>query len=347
MQVAIHGAEVRVPALKGMTTADARSVASGLGLDLDVDNRYYFKLTSPQEAHFVAIAGCGNCGAARVARARGRRARGAQKVDVPDTVGANERVAGLELHGAPAFKWAKLRVCHLGPLQQGTVLAQDPPPHAQGIEQPSVSLLVAAPDDETPDGYVMPDLTGWQFASAEAALKKVGIKQPPPSFVDVPVALVGNGNAQPKASGAARREVAGAIAQRRLARGPEHLGETDRGEVGEQGRRNRMGLSEDLERIALQERELKLSRLDARVAWELGSKIRSMAMKRGLTLVVDVRRFGQPLFYAALEGTTPDNAEWVRRKSNVVGRFHRSSYGVGMTQKIEGDQHFLSARGCR
>ena len=39
-------------------------------------------------------------------------------------------------------------------------------------------------------------------------------------------------------------------------------------------------------------------------------------------MVIDVRRFGQPLFYAALDGTTPDNAEWVRRKSNVVARFH-------------------------
>ena len=96
-----------------------------------------------------------------------------------------------------------------------------------------------------------------------------------------------------------------------------------------------MGLSEDLERIALQERELRLPRLDANVAWDLGSRIRAMALERGLTLVIDVRRFGQPLFYAALESTTPDNAEWVRRKSNVVARFHRSSYAVGTTLKVK------------
>jgi len=96
-----------------------------------------------------------------------------------------------------------------------------------------------------------------------------------------------------------------------------------------------MGLSEDLEKIAIQERELRLPRLDAQVAWDLGTRIRTMAMERGLSLVIDVRRFGQPLFYAALEGTTPDNAEWVRRKSNVVARFHRSSYAVGMTLKVK------------
>src|ERR1700679_3940306 len=41
MQFAIHGAEVRVPALKDMTVAEARSQTSGLGLNLEVDNRYY------------------------------------------------------------------------------------------------------------------------------------------------------------------------------------------------------------------------------------------------------------------------------------------------------------------
>ena len=96
-----------------------------------------------------------------------------------------------------------------------------------------------------------------------------------------------------------------------------------------------MGLSEDLERIALQERELRLPNLDAQVAWEIGSRLRGLAAERGLKLVVDVRRFGQPLFYTALDGTTPDNAEWVRRKSNVVARFHRSSYAVGLTLKLK------------
>jgi len=43
------------------------------------------------------------------------------------------------------------------------------------------------------------------------------------------------------------------------------------------------------------------------------------------------------LFYAALEGSTPDNAEWVRRKSNLVARFHRSSYSVGLSLKAKND----------
>ncbi|MGD0731233.1 MAG: heme-degrading domain-containing protein [Terracidiphilus sp.] len=98
-----------------------------------------------------------------------------------------------------------------------------------------------------------------------------------------------------------------------------------------------MGLGEDLDRVALQERELRLPELNPRLAWELGLRLRTLAAERGLPVVIDVRRFGQPLFYAALEGTTPDNAEWVRRKGNVVARFHRSSYAVGLSIKAKND----------
>lgn len=97
-----------------------------------------------------------------------------------------------------------------------------------------------------------------------------------------------------------------------------------------------MGLNEDLERIAQQERELRLPRFDAQTAWELGTRLRTTAQQRALVLVVDVRRFGQPLFYTAIDGTTPDNVEWVRRKSNVVARFHRSSYGMGRSLRLKG-----------
>jgi uncharacterized protein (UPF0303 family) len=91
-----------------------------------------------------------------------------------------------------------------------------------------------------------------------------------------------------------------------------------------------MELSKDLEVIAMQERELLLPRFDEDIAWELGVRLRELALYRQLPVTIEVRRFGQPLFYSALKGTTPDNAEWVRRKGNVVARFHRSSYAIGL-----------------
>jgi uncharacterized protein (UPF0303 family) len=91
-----------------------------------------------------------------------------------------------------------------------------------------------------------------------------------------------------------------------------------------------MPISEDLAHIAIQERDLQFASFDEETAWRLGSRLHSLAVARELTIVIDVRRFGQPLFYAALAGTTPDNVEWVRRKGNVTARFHRSSYAIGL-----------------
>jgi uncharacterized protein (UPF0303 family) len=92
-----------------------------------------------------------------------------------------------------------------------------------------------------------------------------------------------------------------------------------------------MDLSRDLEKIERQESELIFDKFDLDVAWQLGSRLHSVASDRRLPIVIDVRYFAQPVFYSALPGSVPDNADWVRRKSNTVARFHRSSYAVGVT----------------
>ncbi|MGB7265921.1 MAG: PASTA domain-containing protein [Terracidiphilus sp.] len=195
MHFAIHGAEVDVPALKGMTVADARSVTAGMGLILDVDNRYYSDNVAA--GHILTQSPAPGTVVRREWHLRVAESLGPQKVAVPDTLGTNERVAALELRRAGLDVGDIARLSY-GTAAAGTVLAQDPPAHAQGIEQPSVNLLVAASDDEAPDGYVMPDFAGWPIVSAQAALAKLGIKTSTPSYVDVPVAPVGNGNAPPR-----------------------------------------------------------------------------------------------------------------------------------------------------
>jgi uncharacterized protein (UPF0303 family) len=98
---------------------------------------------------------------------------------------------------------------------------------------------------------------------------------------------------------------------------------------------------DDFERIARQERELQWTSFNEDDAWQLGSTLRELAAERQLAIVIDIRRFaphlgnqpGAPLFYAALHGTSPDNAEWARRKANLVARLHRSSYAIGLTLK--------------
>jgi uncharacterized protein (UPF0303 family) len=53
-------------------------------------------------------------------------------------------------------------------------------------------------------------------------------------------------------------------------------------------------------------------------------------------VVIDIRSFARPLFLAALPGSSPDNVDWARRKGNVVTRYHRSSYAVGLELQVKG-----------
>jgi uncharacterized protein (UPF0303 family) len=86
----------------------------------------------------------------------------------------------------------------------------------------------------------------------------------------------------------------------------------------------------DLERIALQEQRLQFERFDSTTAWTLGLRLKEAAEAHSVAVAIDIQLHGQPLFFYAMPGTTPDNVDWIRRKRNVVIRFQRSSYAVGL-----------------
>jgi eukaryotic-like serine/threonine-protein kinase len=195
MHFAIHGAEVKIPALKGMTVAEARSQAAGMGLNLDVDNRYYS--ADVAAGHILSQSPAPGTVVRREWHLRVAESLGPQKVDVPDTVGTQGRVAALRLRraGLEVGVTAKLPYASI---EDGTVLAQDPPPHSHGLAQPSVNILVAAPDNAPPDGYVMPDLTGIPIITAQEMLNKIGLKVDTPAYADIFVPAVSAGAEQPK-----------------------------------------------------------------------------------------------------------------------------------------------------
>ncbi|QRY67429.1 heme-degrading domain-containing protein [Ensifer sp. PDNC004] len=90
-----------------------------------------------------------------------------------------------------------------------------------------------------------------------------------------------------------------------------------------------MNIDKDLARIARQDQELQFERFDLDTAWELGTLLRKMAAERKLGVVIDITLFSMQVFYAALDGATPDNPNWVRRKRNTVFRLFKSSYATG------------------
>jgi uncharacterized protein (UPF0303 family) len=91
-----------------------------------------------------------------------------------------------------------------------------------------------------------------------------------------------------------------------------------------------MTLDADIEKIAEQERLLQFDRFDLAAAWSLGQHVHGLAAARGHVLSIDIEINGMRAFFAALPGAKPDFEHWIRRKRNMVLRFLRSSYGIGL-----------------
>ena len=185
MHFAIHGAEVQVPALKGMTVAEARSQAAGMGLNLDVDNRYYSgdvaagtsSPSPPRPARWFAASG-----ACAWLKASARK-----KSMCPTPSARDERLAALRLRRVGLEVGVHRAPCPTPPSPRAPSLRRTRPPTHKESHSPASISWSPPPDDEAPDGFVMPDLTGLPVVTAQADLAKVGIKSATPAFLDVHV----------------------------------------------------------------------------------------------------------------------------------------------------------------
>lgn len=92
-----------------------------------------------------------------------------------------------------------------------------------------------------------------------------------------------------------------------------------------------MTLEADLEKLALQERTLQFKHFNPQTAWELGTRLKQLAEQKGISVAIDVYLGSATVFFYGMPGTTPDHADWIRRKRNVVLRFQRCSYAMGLT----------------
>lgn len=108
-----------------------------------------------------------------------------------------------------------------------------------------------------------------------------------------------------------------------------------------------MTATADIARIIAQEEAIAFTRFDEAEAFALGSRMRDRALEDDLPIVVDIRTWDRPLFYAALPGSSASNADWARRKINVVKMFHKSTFRMFLEQGASvqelGARHGLSA----
>ncbi|HVJ32024.1 MAG TPA: heme-degrading domain-containing protein [Terriglobia bacterium] len=99
----------------------------------------------------------------------------------------------------------------------------------------------------------------------------------------------------------------------------------------------RKAIAADLETIRAQEDALVFSHFDADVALQLGLALRDAALAQQVAVTIDIRQGDNILFFHAMPGTAPANADWARRKRNVVELLRRSSYAVGLEIRLTGD----------
>ena len=96
-------------------------------------------------------------------------------------------------------------------------------------------------------------------------------------------------------------------------------------------------LEADIARVAEQERLLRFSRFGPDEAWTIGALLRDGAIADKAPVAIDVSLRDRTLFHCVLPGSTTDNAEWIRRKRNTVLRLWRSSYAVGLSLALKGE----------
>lgn len=141
MRLAIHGREVEVPNVAGLTVAEAHGLASSLGLNMNLENHFYSTVTPA--GRILSQYPAPGTKVRREWVMRVTESSGPQKVSVPNVVGKTEREASVEIRRLSLDLGTVAYIPAPGPA--GTVLAQTPTPAAAGVDGPRISLLVSEP----------------------------------------------------------------------------------------------------------------------------------------------------------------------------------------------------------
>ena len=176
MRLAIHGAEVKVPDLQGLTVSEAVHRTANMGLNLGIDNKYYS--VDVPAGRVLAQSPLPGAIVRREWRMRVTESLGPQRVAIPKVVGQQERVAAIEVRRVGLELEETAQMPYSG-AQPGTVIAQNPQQGAGGVDRPSVSLLVSTKALNPVPALVMPQLTGMPLAAATALVVHGGLKVGP------------------------------------------------------------------------------------------------------------------------------------------------------------------------
>lgn len=169
MSLAIHGAEVSVPNLAGISPAEGERALANLGLNLLVERQYYSANVS--EGRIMTQVPAAGTRVRRGWQVRVAQSLGPQRVAIPDVLGQSGRAADLNIRrrGLDVSSEAYLQ---LPGNTADQVVAQSPPPNANGVSAPRINLLIATPSQ--PQSFIMPSFIGQPLGTVNLALLDAG-----------------------------------------------------------------------------------------------------------------------------------------------------------------------------
>jgi beta-lactam-binding protein with PASTA domain len=171
MRLAIHGREVIIPKLVGMSPSEAERAGAASGLQVVIERQFYSP-DVPEGKIMTQVPPPGT----KVRRGwsiRVAQSLGPQRVAIPDVTGGSERIAELNIRRR-GLSLGSVAHVNLPDVPLDRVISQSPPANASGVSVPKINLLVS--DGPEPAIYVMPNLTGQPLGSATLALQDAGIK---------------------------------------------------------------------------------------------------------------------------------------------------------------------------
>lgn len=171
MRLAIHGREVRVPNLHGLSILQAQETANGNGLIVSVEDKFYS--SDVPLGKIISQVPSANSKVRRGWRVHVVESLGPQRVAIPDVVGETERAATMNLRrrGLDLATIASVPASDLPPDQ---VIAQEPTPSSGEVLSPKISILLA--EEPPPPEYVMPNFVGRQLAEVKEKIAKAGLQ---------------------------------------------------------------------------------------------------------------------------------------------------------------------------
>jgi eukaryotic-like serine/threonine-protein kinase len=195
MRFAIHGQEVAVPPLVGLSPAEAERELGGLGLQISIERQYY----SPQipEGRIMSQLPLPGTKVRRGWQVRVAQSLGKTRVTIPDVTGQSEHAAELNIRRRGLDVASMAEVAEAG-IPADQVLAQSPTANETQVAAPRISFLVSAAAE--PQAFVMPSFVGQPLGSASRSLQDAGFRLGNVNVVVPPASLVAGDAGNPAAA---------------------------------------------------------------------------------------------------------------------------------------------------